>query len=90
MVEDMAPDFRGRTARHWAEMIAAWPQPFPDADAVLDYFGPVAGRYFLNSFTPGPTAIGCTDRSALSAISPRNGVLAISGTNGGRCGCPRC
>ncbi|MEU6564469.1 alpha/beta fold hydrolase [Nocardia nova] len=54
VVEDMAPDFRGRTAQHWAEMIAAWPQPFPDADAVLDYFGPVAGRYFLNSFTSGP------------------------------------
>ena len=53
VVEDMAPDFRGRTAQHWAEMIAAWPQPFPDADAVLDYFGPVAGRYFLNSFTHG-------------------------------------
>lgn len=53
VVEDMAPDFRGRTARHWAEMIEAWPQPFPDADAVLDYFGPVAGRYFLNSFTRG-------------------------------------
>jgi pimeloyl-ACP methyl ester carboxylesterase len=54
VVEDMAPDFRGRTAREWAAMIAAWPQPFPDAGAVLDYFGPVAGRYFLNSFTPGP------------------------------------
>ena len=50
VVEDMAPDFRGRTAQHWAEMIAAWPQPFPDADAVLTHFGPIAGRYFLNSF----------------------------------------
>ncbi|MCP6417711.1 alpha/beta hydrolase, partial [Klebsiella pneumoniae] len=54
VVEDIAPDFRGRTARDWAAMIEAWPQPFPDADAVLDYFGPVAGRYFLNSFTLGP------------------------------------
>ncbi len=54
VVEDMAPDFRGRTARDWAAMIAAWPQPFPDAEAVLDFFGPVAGRYFLNSFTAGP------------------------------------
>ena len=50
VVEDMAPDFRGRTAQHWAEMIAAWPQPFPDSDAVLAHFGPIAGRYFLNSF----------------------------------------
>ncbi|MFI5780034.1 alpha/beta fold hydrolase [Nocardia sp. NPDC051570] len=54
VVEDMAPDFRGRTARDWAAMVAAWPQPFPDADAVLDYFGPVAGRYFLNSFIASP------------------------------------
>ncbi|MCM6772826.1 alpha/beta hydrolase [Nocardia sp. CDC159] len=54
VVEDMAPDFRGRTARDWAAMIAAWPQPFPDAAAVLEFFGPVAGRYFLNSFVAGP------------------------------------
>ncbi|MGW0248282.1 alpha/beta fold hydrolase [Nocardia goodfellowii] len=54
VVEDIAPDFRGRTAADWAAMIEAWPQPFPDADAVLEFFGPVAGRYFLNSFEHGP------------------------------------
>ncbi|WP_433600838.1 alpha/beta fold hydrolase [Nocardia sp. CA-135953] len=54
VVEDIAPDFRGRTAANWAAMIESWPQPFPDADAVLDYFGPVAGRYFLDSFEHGP------------------------------------
>ncbi|MBF6173170.1 alpha/beta fold hydrolase [Nocardia blacklockiae] len=54
VVEDIAPDFRGRTARDWAAMIEAWPQPFPDDDAVLNYFGPVAGRYFLDSFERGP------------------------------------
>lgn len=54
VVEDMAPDFRGRTARDWAQMIAAWPQPFPDDEAVLKFFGPVAGHYFLNSFTRAP------------------------------------
>ncbi|GAA5048314.1 alpha/beta fold hydrolase [Nocardia callitridis] len=51
VVEDIAPDFTGRTAANWAAMIHAWPQPFPDAEAVLSYFGPVAGEYFLNSFT---------------------------------------
>ncbi|MEV0688024.1 alpha/beta hydrolase [Nocardia sp. NPDC050378] len=51
VVEDIAPDFTGRTAAHWAELIHSWPQPFPDARAVLDYFGPVAGRYFLRAFT---------------------------------------
>ncbi|MFQ6394558.1 alpha/beta fold hydrolase [Nocardia sp. KC 131] len=49
VVEDIAPDFTGRTAANWAAMIEAWP-PFPDERAVLDFFGPVAGRYFLNSF----------------------------------------
>lgn len=50
VVEDIAPDFRGRTAAGWAAMIAGWPQPFPDEAAVLAYFGDVAGRYFLRSF----------------------------------------
>jgi pimeloyl-ACP methyl ester carboxylesterase len=54
VVEDMAPDFQGRTATDWAAVIHAWPQPFPNAEAVLEFFGPVAGRYFLDSFERGP------------------------------------
>lgn len=54
VVEDIAPDFTGRTAAHWAELIGSWPQPFADDQAVLDYFGPVAGTYFLRAFTAGP------------------------------------
>ncbi|MBF6165202.1 alpha/beta fold hydrolase [Streptomyces gardneri] len=54
VIEDIAPDFTGRTAAGWAAMIEAWPQPFPDDEAVLAFFGPVAGRYFLNSFQRGP------------------------------------
>lgn len=54
VVEDMAPDFQGRTAENWAAVISAWPQPFPDERAVLEFFGPVAGRYFLDSFRQGP------------------------------------
>ncbi|MTE12337.1 alpha/beta fold hydrolase [Nocardia aurantiaca] len=54
VVEDMAPDFQGRTAENWAAVISAWPQPFPDERAVLEFFGPVAGRYFLDSFLHGP------------------------------------
>ncbi|UGT59603.1 alpha/beta fold hydrolase [Nocardia asteroides] len=50
VVEDIAPDFRGRTAAGWAAMIEGWPQPFPDEAAVLGYFGEVAGRYFLRAF----------------------------------------
>lgn len=50
VLEDMAPDFRGRTADDWAAMVSDWPQPFPSRRAVLDFFGPVAGQYFLDSF----------------------------------------
>ena len=53
VVEDIAPDFRGRTADGWAAMIESWPQPFATEADVLDYFGPVAGRYFLDSFDRG-------------------------------------
>lgn len=54
VVEDMAPDFRGRTADGWLDRVRAWPVPFPDADAVRTFFGPVAGEYFLRSFVAGP------------------------------------
>lgn len=54
VVEDMAPDFRGLTSDAWAAVIRSWPQPFADERAVLEYFGDVAGRYFLESFDHGP------------------------------------
>ena len=50
VLEDMAPDFRGRTAADWAQMISAWPQPFASEEAMKEFFGPVAGQYFLDSF----------------------------------------
>ncbi|AWK70812.1 alpha/beta hydrolase [Rhodococcus oxybenzonivorans] len=50
VLEDMAPDFRGRTADDWAAMISNWPQPFETRKALVEYFGPVAGQYFLDSF----------------------------------------
>jgi pimeloyl-ACP methyl ester carboxylesterase len=54
VVEDMAADFTGRTAAHWAAMVEAWPQPFADEAALVAHFGPVAGRYFRDSFQRGP------------------------------------
>lgn len=50
VVEDIGVDFRGRTAADWVSVIDQWPTPFPSRSAVLDYFGPIAGRYFLESF----------------------------------------
>jgi len=45
-----ATDFRGRTAVGWLAQFDRWPLPFADAAQVLGFFGPVAGRYFLDSF----------------------------------------
>lgn len=50
ILEDMAPDFRGRTAKDWASMIADWPQPFESREKIFEFFGPVAGQYFMESF----------------------------------------
>lgn len=50
VVEDMAPDFRGRSTGPWEPWVHALPVEFPTEQAVLDEFGPVAGRYFVDSF----------------------------------------
>src|SRR3954464_1688839 len=50
VVEDMAPDFRGRTTGPWEPWLHALPVEFATAQQVLDEFGPVAGRYFLDAF----------------------------------------
>ncbi|MDG3009281.1 alpha/beta hydrolase [Rhodococcus sp. D2-41] len=50
VVEDMAPDFKGRTTGPWDSWFDSWPVEFADADAALGMFGDVAGRYFLDSF----------------------------------------
>ncbi len=55
VVEDMAPDFRGRTTGPWEPWILALPVEFPGEQSVLEVFGPVAGRYFLEAFDRTPT-----------------------------------
>ena len=50
VVEDMAPDFRGRTTGPWEPWLHALPVEFATAAEVLDEFGPVAGQYFLDAF----------------------------------------
>ena len=50
VVEDMAPDFRGRTTGPWEPWVHALPVEFASADEVYDEFGPVAGQYFLDAF----------------------------------------
>jgi pimeloyl-ACP methyl ester carboxylesterase len=50
VVEDMAPDFRGRTTGPWEPWLHALPVEFEAAEKVFAEFGPVAGRYFLDAF----------------------------------------
>jgi pimeloyl-ACP methyl ester carboxylesterase len=50
VVEDMAPDFTGRTTGPWEPWLRALPVEFASADQVYDEFGPVAGQYFLEAF----------------------------------------
>jgi pimeloyl-ACP methyl ester carboxylesterase len=50
VLEDMAPDFRGRTTGPWEPWLHALPVEFDSAEQVFDEFGPVAGRYFLDAF----------------------------------------
>ncbi len=50
VVEDMAPDFRGRTTGPWEPWVHALPVEFPSEQAVIDQFGPIAGRYFAEAF----------------------------------------
>jgi pimeloyl-ACP methyl ester carboxylesterase len=50
VVEDMAPDFRGRTTGPWEPWLHALPVEFGTSQAVYDEFGAVAGQYFLEAF----------------------------------------
>lgn len=50
VIEDMAPDFRGRTTGPWEPWLHALPVEFQSAQHVYDEFGPVAGQYFLEAF----------------------------------------
>ena len=55
VVEDMAPDFVGRTTGPWEPWLHALPVEFGSEAEVLAEFGPVAGRYFLEAFDRTPT-----------------------------------
>lgn len=55
VVEDMAPDFVGRTTGAWEPWLHALPAEFPSAEAVQAEFGEVAGRYFLEAFDRTPS-----------------------------------
>lgn len=54
VVEDMAPDFRGRTTGPWEPWLQALPVEFGSESQIFDTFGPVAGRYFLEAFDRTP------------------------------------
>lgn len=49
VVEDMAPDQRGRTADGWRAYFDSWPVPFQSLAHVRDFFGST-GDYFVECF----------------------------------------
>ncbi|BBX46749.1 alpha/beta hydrolase [Mycobacterium cookii] len=50
VVEDMAPDFRGRTTGPWEPWLHQLPVEFGSAEQLFAEFGPIAGQYFLDAF----------------------------------------
>nr|WP_245555609.1 alpha/beta hydrolase [Gordonia soli] len=53
VVEDMAPDFRGRTTANWTPWFESWPERFESPAHAVEMFGEVAGRYFHDAFDDG-------------------------------------
>ncbi|OBI44736.1 alpha/beta hydrolase [Mycobacterium kyorinense] len=50
VIEDMAPDFRGRTTGPWEPWLHNLPVEFTSEKQVFDEFGQIAGQYFLEAF----------------------------------------
>jgi pimeloyl-ACP methyl ester carboxylesterase len=55
VLEDMAPDFRGRSTGPWEPWLHSIPVEFRSTKEVLDKFGDVSGQYFLDAFDRTPT-----------------------------------
>jgi pimeloyl-ACP methyl ester carboxylesterase len=53
VIEDMAPDFRGRTTAGWQPWFESWPDRFESQARAQQMFGDVAGRYFYEAFDEG-------------------------------------
>lgn len=53
VIEDMAPDFRGRTTQGWQPWFDSWPSKFDSLEHAQDMFGDIAGRYFYEAFDDG-------------------------------------
>jgi pimeloyl-ACP methyl ester carboxylesterase len=49
VIEDMAPDQRGRTVETWRPYFEAWPTPFDSLAHVREFFGDY-GDYFIECF----------------------------------------
>ena len=85
VIEDMAPDFRGRTTGPWEPWLHNLPVEFDSAEQVYAEFGELAGRYFLEAFDRTETGGGYTGTLLDGSRSPPNGALVTTGRNGRRC-----
>jgi pimeloyl-ACP methyl ester carboxylesterase len=72
IVEDMAPDYRGRTTGPWEPWLHALPVEFASAQQVYDEFGEAPGRYWRPSTALRPVG-GWTGARALDRDRRRVG-----------------
>ena len=87
VVEDMAPDFRGRTTGPWEPWLHALPVEFASAQEVFDEFGAVAGQYFLEAFDRTDDGLAAA-RATRALDRDRRGVghPGLLDASGMRCG----
>ena len=91
VVEDMAPDFVGRTTGPWEPWLHALPVEFSTAEQVFDEFGPVAGQYFLDAFDRTATGWRLHGQPARwIEIAGAVGHRATTGSSGSRFARRRC
>lgn len=90
VVEDMAPDFRGRTTGPWEPWLRALPVEFDSAEQVFAEFGPVAAGTSWTHSTARPPGGGYTGAPHDGSRSPPNGAPVTTGRSGGPYGRRRC
>ena len=91
VVEDMAPDFRGRTTGPWEPWLHALPVEFDSAQEVYDEFGAGGGAVLPRGVRPDRDGLA-TARAPAAVDRDRRGVghprLLAAVEGGARC--PRC
>jgi len=86
VLEDMAPDFRGRSTGPWEPWLHSIPVEFRSTKEVFDNLAMSQGSISWMPSTALPPAGGCTATRRNGSRSPPNGAPVTTGTNGWLCG----